>query len=65
MDPNACLERFLAACDDGNRDEASEAIQDLKHWIVDHGGFLPKASKVTDLDGMTSDGEYGNWHIGA
>jgi hypothetical protein len=40
MDPDACLRRIVEACQEGDRDEALSAIEDLRLWIR-RGGFLP------------------------
>ena len=40
MDPNACLMRFLLACQAEDRDEAVDALEDLGDWLHG-GGFLP------------------------
>jgi len=41
MDPDATLARFLDACNDEDREEATEALEDLLGWIK-RGGFLPR-----------------------
>ena len=41
MDPDACLARFLDACNDDDRQEAIAALEDLQEWLRT-GGFLPK-----------------------
>jgi len=44
MDPDACLRRFLEACEDRDRDEAVDALIDLHDWISRdrHGGDVSK-----------------------
>lgn len=41
MDPNACLERWRDAMEDGDRSEARHAASDLRRWI-NGGGFEPE-----------------------
>lgn len=66
MDPTACLKRFLEACEDRDREEAADALEDLHNWIV-RGGHLPKVETdathrncfVLEIDGpvMIRDGK--------
>jgi hypothetical protein len=44
MDPQACWERIKEALRDGDREEATYALQDLERWIRG-GGFLPDPDK--------------------
>ncbi len=48
MDPTACLRRFLDACEENDREEASDALGDLSNWIR-NGGFLPLVEQRTGL----------------
>ncbi len=65
VDPNACLQRFLDALDDGDSHEAYDAHQDLTLWLKG-GGSQPywseegrKAfSEFTRLPRFTSMGSY-------
>jgi hypothetical protein len=40
MDPNACLQRYRDAMEDGEIDEARDAAEDLGQWLR-MGGFEP------------------------
>lgn len=40
MDPQAALERYWNAVDDGDHNESNEAFNSLRHWL-DRGGFEP------------------------
>lgn len=41
MDPQACYERLLRAVAEGDADEAAEAHDDLRTWLL-RGGFEPQ-----------------------
>lgn len=41
MDPDACLRRFLEACQDKDKEEAIASLEDLLEWLK-RGGYLPK-----------------------
>ena len=40
MDPDATLRRMVRAMADDNKDEALDAMDDLRKWLMS-GGFLP------------------------
>ena len=46
MDPDACLARLLDALRDGDRDEAIDALDDLRLWLT-NGRFLPGDPRVS------------------
>ena len=39
MDPNATLADLLAACEDGDRDKALLALENLQNWLSKNGCF--------------------------
>ena len=41
MDPDATLRRMVRAMAEGDRDEALDAMDDLRGWLM-AGGFLPE-----------------------
>lgn len=52
MDPNACLQRYLAACRDDDHDEVQDAAEDYNEWIRRNGfpAILSDGSRVWFLD---------------
>ena len=40
MDPDATLKRMVRAMADEDKDEALDAMDDLRNWLI-AGGFLP------------------------
>ena len=56
MDPNACLDRILAALEHKDFGEADAAAEYLIQWLR-HGGFTPRRSAEIELNrAMTSEG---------
>lgn len=48
MDPDACLQRMIAALEERDFDETRDAIRDLRTWMSKKG-FMPKVTWA-DLD---------------
>ena len=55
MDPNACLDRILAALENKDFSEADSAAGDLIQWLR-HGGFTPRRSAEIELNKAMTDG---------
>lgn len=62
MDPNACLERLIAAMGIADHDEAKAAARDLAQWM-DRGGFTPTpgAAQWSRLLGAIHDMAHRAW----